>query len=183
MTSRWLAPLCLVAVILVLGSCSTLSITSDWDPDVDFSGYRTFTWLEPAEGSHSDRLPEHLDIRLRRVVEEVLIDRGFEPARVFPEADLALTYYVGIRKELRVDLVGTTYYGGYSYGYWPAAAVSTARMSEYRTGSIVLDVVDRKSQQLVWRGVVEGEFQYDNPPGERIEKVARQLLESFPPQP
>lgn len=176
--------LCLVAIAaLSLAACASLDITSDWDHAVDFSGFKTFTWLEPAEGSDSDRLPEHLDIRLRRVVEEILIDKGFEPARIFPEADLALTYYVGIRKELKVDVVGTTYYGGYSYGYWPAAAVSTARMSEYSTGSIVLDVVDRKTQQLVWRGVVEGEFQYENPPGERVEHVAGEMLKTFPPKP
>jgi hypothetical protein len=179
----------LACVILaaVLSSCgSSLAVIADWDHHVDFSGFRTFTWLEPAGDAPGDRLPEHLDIRLRRVVEEVLIDKGLEPAPAFPQADLALTYFVSTQRELRVDLVTHSYYGGYTYGYWggyPGYGTTTARVREYATGSVVIDIVDRKTRQLVWTCAVEGEIKSANPPGERVEAVVRKMLRDFPPSP
>jgi len=177
-----IAMLVMAAMVAVTGCTSMPDVMSDWDRDVDFSKYRTFTWLEPDPSlEESFRLPDHLDRRLRRVVTDVLAEKGFEPAPIPPAADLLLTYYISIRKELKVDLVGTTYYGGYTYGYWPTAGYSTARVREYAAGTLVVDIIDRESGRAVWTGVVTGTAQNENPSGDRIQQVMEALLEEFPP--
>jgi len=178
----WLAMLVTGVIVSVMGCSSMPDVMSDFDQGVDFSQYRTFTWLEPDPSlDESYRLPDHLDRRLRRVTTDVLADKGFDPAPVPPAADLLLTYYISIHKELKVDLVGHTYYGGYTYGYWPTAGYSTARVREYAAGTLVVDMIDRESGQAVWTGVVTGTAQNENPSGDRIQQVMEALLEDFPP--
>ena len=178
------ATVVLMAVTTLAGSgCSSMpDVMSDWDRQADFSEYRTFAWLEPdSSEDEAYRLPDHLDRRLRRVVTDVLADKGFEPAPIPPAADLLLTYYISIQKELRVDLVGYSYYGGYRYGYWPGSTFATARMREYSAGTLVVDIIDRETGQAVWTGVVTGTAQSENPSGDRIQTVMEAMLDEFPP--
>ncbi len=170
-----------ITIVTVLCGCSSLDVQSDWDRAVDFSSYRTFAWLELEEKQLGVQLPDHLDRRLRRVVDDVLTDKGLERAPALPQTDLLLAYYVGLERELRVDY-GYNYYGPYRYGYWPGYAYGTAHVREYATGTVVIDVVDRSTKQLVWTGVVSGAVQSANPPSDRIQKVVEQLLREFPPQ-
>jgi hypothetical protein len=148
---------------------------------VDFSTYSTYAWMS-REGSADTQLPEHLRLRLQRVSEEVLADKGFEPAPVLPQAELLLTYYLGLNSELRIDHVpfgpstpwGYGYWGGFNYGYTAAR--------RYTKGTLVLDVVDARTHKLVWTGTLETTVQSANPPGNRVEKAVKKLLKNFPPR-
>jgi len=46
----------------------------------------------------------------------------------------------------------------------------------------VLDIVDARTQKLVWMGILEKEVQSVNPPGKRIQKATTKLLKNFPPK-
>lgn len=169
-----------LALAVALGGCSSLEVSNDWNREVDFGAFKTFTWLERTGEEPGDQLPSHLDIRLRRVVDDVLTQKGFERTSVPPQADLLLTYFVSFEKELRVDTYGG--FGAYGYGYWPGYyGVGTTSVRVVANGTIVIDVVDRQTKQLVWTGQVQGAVQSRNPPGERVEKVVQQLLQAFPP--
>jgi len=183
-----------LGLALMLSGCSTLHIDHEWDRSADFSQYSTFSWIPQNEGpSGEQQLPEHLDIRLRRVVDDILLDqKGLQKAVALPQADLLLAYYIDVEKELRVDYaVYGSYYGGYGYGGWsgygygnPAYAPgggSVAKVREYSTGTLVLDIVDRKNKTLVWTGIIEGDAKHQNPSGQRIEKVMTEMLKGFPP--
>jgi len=191
-STRFAAASCLTTLLLLSGACSSLEIDSEWDRSIDFSSYKTYAWIPQDKGlPASQQLPKHLDLRLRRVVDTIMIDKkGFESVPVMPEADLLLAYYIDTQKNLRVDYaVYGGYYGGYGYGYWPgymgagyAGGTGVASVREYTTGSLVLDIVDRRTKTLVWTGVVEGEAKYQNPSGDRVEKVMTKMLAGFPPQ-
>ena len=174
----------LMAVVLV-GSCWSTDLYSDWDHDVDFSAYKTFAWLEMDEEDRpGNQLPEHLDLRLRRVVDDVLTKKGLQRAPVVPMADLLLTYYVSIEKELKVSHITSSYYGSYGYGYWPGYSYATqTTVREYDQGTVVIDLVDRKTKQLVWTSHVKKAVRDPNPSGKRIEKTAKKMFKGFPPKP
>lgn len=46
----------------------------------------------------------------------------------------------------------------------------------------MLDIVDARTQKLVWMGILEKEVQSVNPPGKRIQKATTKLLKNFPPK-
>lgn len=182
--------LLVVALAVVASGCSSLNFDAEWDREVDFSQYRSYTWLPQEEGvAATQQLPQHLDIRLRRVVDDIMLDeKGFEKAVAPPEADLLFAYYIDTEKGLKVDYtVYGSYYGGYSYGYWPGYSPGygggggVSRVREYTTGTLVLDVVDRRTKTLVWTGVIEGEAKYQNPSGTRVQQVMEKMMKAFPP--
>jgi hypothetical protein len=174
-TPIWL----LVIPVLLLLSCSSLEMSTHHDPEADFSSYASYAWIEPAEDA-SWRPPAHLDRRLRRVIGEILDEKGFKRAVALPQADLLLVYYASVERELRVTSIP---YGNapYQYGYWYGAPYGSVDVRRCAKGTVLLDIIDRKAKQLVWSGQVTSAIQRANPPGEKIAEVARKLLASFPP--
>jgi len=60
---------------------------------------------------------------------------------------------------------------------------TTAR--EYEVGTLIIDIVDRESNQLVWRGAKEGRLKKNQSPEKReasINKTVSEILSNFPPQ-
>ncbi len=97
---------------------------SDHDPNADFSSYKTYGWLD-REDSIEGQLPDHLRIRLRRVTEEVLAEKGLEPAPAPPQTDLLLTYHFGATEEFQVNYMPYSPYRTWGYGYWGGYGVAT----------------------------------------------------------
>ena len=153
----------------------------DFDPNVDFSSYQTYGWIE-REGSADEQLPEHLRMRLRRVTEEVLAEKGLMPAPAPPQTDLLLTYYFGHRDELQVNHIAYSPYSPWGYGYWSGFNYGYTEVRSYTKGTLLLDIVDARTHQLVWTGTLTGEVRSTNPSGKRITKAINKLLKKFPPQ-
>ena len=61
-----------------------------------------------------------------------------------------------------------------NYGY--------TEVRSYKKGTLVLDIVDARTHQLVWMGVLEKEVRSVNPSGKRIQKTLKKLLKNFPPK-
>jgi len=156
-------------------------VISDHDENVDFSAYSTFAWLS-REGSADAELPEHLRIRLQRVTEEVLTAKGFEPSPAPPQTDLLLTYYLGLEKDLRIDWVVYGATSPWGYGSWGGYGYGYAQAREYAEGTLVLDIVDARSRQLVWTGRMEKTIRSADPPGDQVERTVKKLLADFPPK-
>jgi len=170
--------MCLVALA---ASYAWAKVIFDYDKSVDFSGYSTYAWME-RDNSIESQLPEHLRMRLRRVTEEVLAEKGFEPAPAPPQTDLLLTYYFGASDELEIRHVQYSPYTPWGYGYWPGFNYGYTEVRSYTQGTVVLDIVDARSRQLVWMGRVEREITSVNPPGKKIQKSVEKLLKNFPPK-
>jgi hypothetical protein len=177
---------CLIATlpaVLLCLSCASqrAEVRTNHDPQADFSAFKTYAWIEPHEDYQGWRPPQHLDIRLRRVVDDIMAEKGYQRAPVLPMADLLLVYYASVHTELRIT--GTPYglYPGWGYSYWNGAPYGPTDVRRYAEGTVMLDIIDRKAKQLVWTGQVTSAIQSENPPSERMAVVAEQLLAGFPP--
>lgn len=173
-TTRLLAVAAAAALATALTSCSSITIRSDWDTTVDFTSYSSFVFLDRGDGPRRGSPLVHQ--RIEHALQTELAAKGFDKV-VTPWADLAVTYYVGSRQEVRVVHGGYYGWGGpWRRGYWGPSHVHT-----YRTGTLVVDIVDRRQQQLVWRGVADGAFGRPDPSDEQVAKVVARLLTEFPP--
>ena len=153
---------------------------TDFDPSADFSSYATYAWIEPKAADQSE-LPDYLRRRLRRVTEDVLATKGLEPSLAPPQTDLLLTYHFSINRDVVIDYVPYSLYQPFGYSYWPGYTYTYTQVRSYAKGTVVLDIVDARTHQLVWVGTVEKEIQSANPPGKKIEKTVAKLLKNFPP--
>ena len=78
---------------------------------------------------------------------------------------------------------GMPVYGGYGYrGFGGGTGTATTVVSDYTVGTLVVDMFDAKSKNLVFRGTAQDEIS-DNPEKnmKKVEKASAKMFKSFPP--
>ena len=164
-------------------ACSGIRVTTDYDPNADFSDVRSYAWLDENSGVEGDRadVASLLDRRLRAAVESELQSKGIAPTDR-SKAKVLVTYHLGVETKLDVNTINTGYgYGPYGrYG----GISSTTTVHEYQEGTLLIDMVEPSSKQLVWRGAGQARIREYSTPEEREQRVneaVKQILEDFPP--
>jgi hypothetical protein len=183
--NRLLAPL---AVVLLAG-CSSYSVKYDFDPTAGFRSYRTFDWYassKKAQGKKAEANPL-TEKRVRASVEQQLQAKGYlREAKADP--DFLIAYYpiYQTRRYRTTTSVGVAGGGWHRpWGYGVGTRFSTSQTHSYKEGTIVLEIVDYKTNQLVWQASAEGALSpHDDPQEaqEQIDRAVRDLLERFPPK-
>ena len=168
--------LTLCSVLAVLIGCAPMTVQHDYDPDVDFSAFRTFDWmpkLENDDGAKSMFTGPFLEKRIKKSVVERMAEKGYERTSSAP--DLLIAYHVNFKKKADVST--------YGYGYWGRRPVEVRR---YKEGTLILDFVDPDTKQLVWRGWSISAVHSQAGPEEEQENINRAvgvILKRFPPYP
>ncbi len=170
-------------------ACSTYSVKTDYNPTISYGRYKTFDWYAASKsakgkGSGTDPL---LDKRVRASVQATLESKGFRQETV-AEPDFLVTYFPIYRT--KKFLTATSYVGSDGWGrrigdYGTGTISNSNQLHKFREGTIVLEVVDSKSNQLVWQGAAEGvvtSLDTSEDKQKKISKAVRDLLANFPPE-
>jgi len=172
---RGLIRLGAVAVIFPMLSCSTMTVRADHDSRIDFGAYTTFALFErQGKGRHHPQMSEIVDRRIATAMRADLVGKGFSSTSA-RDADFLVTFYTAVRRQVVVNHAG---WYGYRRGYWGGG---TRWVRSYEEGTLVIDIIDRKGRELVWRGIGEGAFSIPNPSGEMVAKRVAKVLQGFPP--
>ncbi len=149
----------LLPLLVALGSaCSSVRTQVDYDPGADFSAWRTYAWYPSGPATTGDL---RLDSPLlhRRIVDAV--DRNLEAfdfARLEQgEPDFYVNFHLSTERHLDVWTMNRVYApgprgAGWGRSGWGGAGWSETVVDEYEEGTLVIDLVDVASRQLVWRG-------------------------------
>jgi hypothetical protein len=174
---------CLIVLVLATavlsGSCAYVRTYADFDETVDFGSYGSYSWFNmaasPELGRPSAGANDIVEGRIRRSVNREFDRRGLS-AGPPADADLLVTYHLALSR--RVVL----YSGGWGYPYrgWWGWGSGYGSARAYTEGTLIVDVVDRSSRRLVWRGIAEGAITRPNPSEEHIAKVVSKLMTGFP---
>jgi hypothetical protein len=82
-------------------------------------------------------------------------------------------------------VASTGYAGGWGYNpFGMGMDTSISEVYHYREGSIVLEVVDSKTNQLIWRAVADGALSGLGDPqdaDEQVGQAVKAMLSRFPP--
>jgi hypothetical protein len=175
----------IVALLMLLTACKT---TSDWDYDksVDFTNYKTFAWAPNAslaKGSTHYQINELMEKRVRNAINEQLSQQHSMTMVDAAQADILVNYHASVDKELDIDTINTGYNARWNYWGFGYQRETSAR--EYEVGTLVIDVIDRASNQLIWRGAKEGRLKKKQKPEQRqasINKTVNNILSNFPPK-
>ena len=173
----------IMVATLAFGCTSSFEVHRDWDRDADFAQYRTFSWLEqetPKAGSArvAQRRNPLLEKRIKSAVEEQLTSKGM--VRVESDADLIVVYHTG--RDDKIDIAEAGFRYGYDYWGTTGREIDVYR---YEEGTLIVDLIDSRSKELVWRGSATGTIK-DNPTAEEVEKklneVTKKLFKEYPPK-
>jgi hypothetical protein len=171
LTTRALA----AAVIITTLGCSSMTVRADHDSQNDFGAYSTFAVFErQGKESHRPQMSPIVDRRIAAVMAAEIEAKGFGSTSP-SHADFLVTFYTAVRQRVVVNRAGW-----YGWGRWGWRGGPTW-VNSFPEGTLVIDIIDRRNRQLVWRGVGEGAFTNTNPPDEKVAKRVSKIFRTFPP--
>jgi hypothetical protein len=159
--------------------CATMSVSSHVERSLDITQYHSYDWgpadALPTGDPRLDKDPFFQD-RFQGAVEKQMAARGFERA-TSETPDLLIHYHANISQRIDVNRTDRGY-GYCSAGDCPADVV------EYEAGTLVLDVIDPRTNRLIWRGWaqghIEGALNNQDRMARQIDEAATRMLARFP---
>jgi hypothetical protein len=180
--------------LLMLAGCSSYSIVSDYDSNIRFGDYRSYRW----SGEGSSRISDDVLAKnpliykhIRNAVDRELQAKGFVLKEKGP-VDFIVSTHAGIRERVAIDppTVGFAYRSGYYhrgrgyYSMWYDPYGPYPRYTWYEEGTLIIDIIDDKSNDIAWRGVARGILQDYSSTTEMhkdIDTAVTRVLDRFPP--
>jgi len=166
-----------LALGVTLAACSTLQVNTDYAPGTDFSKYKTFT-LKPGAAARNPIAAE----RFAQSLGNALAARGLK--QVPDGGDLSVFAHFTLGKETQLNTYGYSGWGG-GWRYGGMGGMQTTTVQEIPTGTLVIDLVDAKTNTAVWRGTAMDTISTTASPEDRQQKaneVAQKLFANYPPQ-
>jgi hypothetical protein len=179
-----------------LSACSS-AVNVEQQSNVNFAQYRTFDFADTEVKTNGDQNPllnsPIAQDRIKQAIAGEMAKRGLREVEASP--DLLITTHTFVEKAERT--VYDTYPGpnyaypyavGYrgaylpiNYGYWYTPSYySQPRTQEYREGTLIIDFIDRRTNNLVWRGSMADPVNDPARLGTEFSKSAKDILDKFP---
>ena len=175
----------LTSAFLLVNCSSTLSVTTEYDKAVDFSQYKTFA-INKTLDKEKQSISELNQERIYSAVRAEMTKKGLTENSSAPDV---IVHTATVFKDKQSVTASTNYYGYGGYyrpyawgGTMGVSGYTTYNVQDYKDGSLIIDVVDAKTQKLVWEGV--GNKEIDGPikdPDKKIPMAVAQIMTSFPP--
>ncbi|MBI4887971.1 MAG: DUF4136 domain-containing protein [Acidobacteria bacterium] len=145
-SSRLVAVAGALALAAGAAACAGIRVNAYVQRGVDFADYRTYTWAPVEQLATGDpRLDnnEFFQASVQAAVEKALTARGLEKVQPGPP-DLVVHYHASVTQQVDV--------GGADERYGSCDLCGPA---VFDAGTLTLDLVDARTNRLVWRGWAE----------------------------
>jgi len=179
----------LIAALLLLSlvGCSSISTSTDYDPTIEFTKYKTYMWYA-GEMPADDELTKHplVKKRMANSIAKSLATKGFTEGTE-DNYDFVIVMHAGTKERMQVNTYGYGGYGygGYGHGGWGGGGMSTTDVNYYDEATLVIDMIDAKKKELGWRGTATGVVSKSDLSQEeaqdRADNIIGKILAEFPP--
>lgn len=147
--------------LLALFSVGTLAATkSDYDRHYNFAALKTWNFAAQKSSAHDPVGNNSLwDQRVRTDLEQQLAATGFTQVNE-GVSDFLISYHLGTKQRFETEYLNNgfpAYWGHWGrwgrWGRWyPGWGDTTVRKIPYTESTLVMDVIDARTHQLIWRG-------------------------------
>lgn len=155
--------------LLLVGCSPELQVYSDYDRSANMEAYQTFGWLadDLIEARNNPLYYNELnDKRIKTAVAEQLQSRGYTYRADKPQ--LLIHYHIIVEDK---TVMRTDPYGYYYGPYWTR---SETMVYEFREGTLIIDLMDAATNNLVWRGWMRPFMKNENP--DKAEKSIKEAV-------
>jgi hypothetical protein len=162
--------------LLAVACSNQIRVRTDFDREVEIHRFTTYSWLDVKNIEQRNNpidFNELTDKRVKQAVDRQMKEKGYE--QTADSAQLIVHYHITV--EDKVVIRPEPY--GYTYGdYWLDNKRSAYR---YQEGTLIIDFMDRKNKNLIWRGwavsVLDGEKMITE---DLINEAAAKIFAKFP---
>lgn len=170
-------------VLAATPSLHAQDVSTDYDHHVDFSQYHTFSFyrIHTADPLYRQRIEDEVTRDLQA--------RGLQP--VPSGGDLAVTAIGDVRNKQEYN----TFYDGLGPGFgwrgwgwwgggWGAPAEATTTVQNIPEGTLMIDLYDTHTHNLVFRGRAHADLNTKNPDKnvDKLNKAIDKMFDKFPPK-
>ena len=171
--------LVVAAALSLSGSAFAQDVKVDFDKAADFAALKTFTIKI---GTHwNNPLSEK---RVLAEIQQGLVEKGWTVTTDDAKADAFVILHGATEKQKSLNTFYSGGYGGYGWrgGWGGGMSTATTTVDEYLVGTLVVDIFNAKSKQLVYRGTATDELS-DKPEknAKKLAKASDKLFKDFPP--
>jgi len=168
----------LTLVTLLVTSCSSVKVATDYDEAVDFNQYQSFAFYKPgidkAEISDLDKK------RILRAIEAELTQQG-----LVKSTNPSLLVSIFTKTNTNVDIYRNNFAYGYGWGWTPYywGGMGRETVSTSTEGTLYIDLIDAEKKELIWQGMGTGVLSQEREAKiERINEIVLEIMKKYPPQ-
>src|SRR5713226_8209769 len=163
-----------VLFLVALGTALAQQVKTDFDHQANFSQYKTYSWQE-IKPANSLR-----DARIKRAVDAQLAAKGWTVAE--SGGDVAIVAIATSHTERTLQTFYDGMGGGWRWRGFGGMGEATTTEQDYKEGTLVVDIYDTKTQQLIWRGSAEDTLSDKAAKNEKnLDKGVAKMFKDFPP--
>lgn len=155
----------LILMTCLVVPCFAQNVTVDYNKDFNFAAVRTYRW---ENGTPADPLMEQ---RIVKAIESQLARSGLQKSDSAP--DVLVATHTSAKEDVRLT----------EWGQGPFRwSGTTIDIQKILVGALIVDILDAKDKQLVWRAIATGTL--SNKPEKveaKINKAAEKMFNKFPP--
>ena len=166
--------MCTALSLAGLATSFAQQVQTDFDHRADFSQYKTYSWeqIKPANSLWTSRI--------KNAVDNQLTAKGW--TLVYQSADVAIMAIETTQTQRTLDTFYDGFGGGWGWRGFGGFGDATTTEHDYKEGTLVLDIYDAKSKQLIWRGSLEDSLSDKAAKNERnLDKGLARMFKAFPP--
>jgi hypothetical protein len=164
----------LSAAIIMLMTIPAVAqqVKTDYDRSANFSQYKTYSW------SNVKTADPLLVDRIKNAVNSTLSAKGLKQAD--SGGDLTINAMEITKDQQTLDTFYNGGFGGRRFGGFGDATTTT---ETYRIGTLVVDLVDTQSKELVWRGSSSDTLSNKSDKNiKNLNKGVEKMFKHFPPE-
>ncbi len=166
-------------LFVLITSCSSVRVATDYDTKIDFNTYKTFAFYKPgidkADVSDLDKK------RIMRAIEVELLAKGMQKSST---PDILISLFTKSRERVNVNNnVGWGFGYGWGWNPWMWGGAGQLNVNQYTEGTLFIDIIDAGKKELVWQGIGSGALSMSSAEKreERINKFVKDILAKYPP--
>jgi hypothetical protein len=166
----------MATMFLFAGRSSAQQVKTDYDRSANFAQYKTYTWEKV-------KTKDALDVdRIKAAVNAALAAKGW--TQVDSGGDVSIVAMEITRNQQTLN----TFYDGFGGGWgWRrfgggGFGEATTTTDTYKVGTLIVDLFDTKTKQLIWRGASSDTLSDNsNKNIKNLDKGAEKMFKQFPP--
>ncbi|MGB1200019.1 MAG: DUF4136 domain-containing protein [Cognaticolwellia aestuarii] len=171
-----------LTLIINLAACSTTTATTSFRDGFDFASVESYsTYGRNTAFGDLQNLSDSTRNTIELAIEQGFDGNGFS-YKTLNKADIVIAYHLLNRRAFELDKYNREVkYCGYCLR--AGQATHAELENKLRPGSLILDIIDPKSQRSVWRSVYPLKFKADDNSREMQEKISTavdSMLRDFP---
>lgn len=176
--ARAAAVLGLLTLVAAVAPAQAKKVGHQFDPQADFSRWKTWGWGTPQERPEGHPLAEggSLDLEIRQAITQELEKKGFRPAGDGERPDFVVTYRTQVSDQMFREGAQIELYRGV---FWESANVPARAMSQ---GTLLIELADAESGDIQWGGWAVGAARKPQELADKAGKAVRKILAAFPPK-